>query len=90
MLLDLESFCDLVAGIQVKYNGYPIINFTDLINLDIHFKILSTFSNDDVNVISDSINFSKNNANSFSNSFGKVFKRFQRFLKLVLKLNINC
>ena len=60
-----KSVVDLVNGISVQLNENSIINFSDLSNLHYQFKVLSTWSQDDVNVMGDVINFAKNPAESY-------------------------
>ncbi len=60
-----KSVADLVNGISVQLNENSIINFSDLSNLQTQFKILSTWSQDDLQVKGDGINFAKNDAVSY-------------------------
>ena len=60
-----KSVADLVNGISVQLNENSIIKFSDLSNLHYQFKVLSTWSQDDVNVIGDVINFAKNPTGSY-------------------------
>jgi len=60
-----KSACDSVNAISVQLNENSIVNFTDLSNLATEFKILATWSEDDVKVKGDVIGFAKNNADSY-------------------------
>ena len=60
-----KSVADLVNGISVQLNENSIVNFSDLSNLHTNFKILSSWSIDDLQAKADSINFGKNEADSW-------------------------
>ena len=61
-----NSFLDHFSGISVKFNEINIINDYALSNLNIQFKILSSWSLDDVNTKGDIINFRKNDADTYT------------------------
>ena len=61
-----KSACDSVNAISVQLNENSLINFTDLSNLATEFKILATWSEDDVKVMGDEIGFAKNDASSYA------------------------
>lgn len=65
-----KSVADLVNGISVQLNENSIINFADLSNLATQFKILSTWSEADVLVKGDIINWAKNNASAYGYNDG--------------------
>jgi hypothetical protein len=53
---------NVINGISVKYNNNTVITPTDLSNLYYDFKILSTFSNSEMEVLGDVLNFGKDSA----------------------------
>ena len=61
-----KSVMDLVNGMSLTLNENAIINFCDLSNLATQFKILSTWSQDDITTKGDVINWAKNNSDSYA------------------------
>jgi len=61
-----KSYCDLYNGMSCKFNETNIISFSDLSNCEVDFKILSTFSQDDLVTKAKTINWSKNNIDSYT------------------------
>ena len=54
-----QSFCSLVEAFSLSINRNNIVNFSDMQNLPVEFKLLSTFSEDDLKIYGDRINFAK-------------------------------
>ena len=61
-----KSYCDLYNGMSCKFNETNIISFSDLSNAEVDFKILSSFCQDDLITKSKTINWAKNNIESYS------------------------
>ena len=61
-----KSYCDLYNGMSCKLNEVNIISFSDLSNCEVDFKILSTFSQDDLVTKAKTINWAKNNIDSYT------------------------
>ena len=54
-----QSFCSLVEAFSLSINRNNIVNFSDMQNLPVEFKLLSSFSEDDLKIYGDSMNFAK-------------------------------
>ena len=60
------GFHNLVNSMSLTIDNNNIINFTELSNIPMHFKVLSGFSQDDVVRLGDIINFAKDTAESLN------------------------
>ena len=54
-----QSFCSIIEAFSLSINRNNIVNFSDMQNLPVEFKMLSTFTQDDLTIWGDRIGFAK-------------------------------
>jgi hypothetical protein len=65
------SFANLINGISLQIDNNNIINFTDLSNIPMHYKILSQFSENDIDRLGNTIGFGKDSVESINYATAK-------------------
>ena len=55
--MGVKGFTNLIASMQIEYNNNPIINFSQHTHIPVNFRLLTSFSHENVTNMGDDINY---------------------------------
>ncbi len=83
------STANLVSSLSLHIDNNNIINFTELSNIPMHYKILSQFSAPDIDRLGNIINFGKDTAESLNYSSAKSVNGIGEYNNNIIPVGFN-